>query len=145
MNMVKAAETKESQKDTLKIKYEPEVDILTIHLHSPEDKLSYSDEIESGIILNYSENNSLSSIEILDASQRYPTGHIIANSVDELIDLRRASELSGIAPVTLRTQAEKGRLWAIRLGGQWVTTAERLQQYLDSRSRKAGAKQKASN
>lgn len=122
-------------KGALKIDYEPEVDILTIYLQDPETPLSHSSEAEPGLILNYAENGSLSSIEIIDGSKRYPPGQLAAYSVDEFIDLRTASKLAAIAPVTLRTQAEKGRLWAIRLGGQWVTTRERLQQYLDSRAR----------
>lgn len=122
-------------KGALNIEYEPEVDVLIIYLQDRETHLSYSSEVEPGVILNYAEDNSLSSIEILDASKRYTPAQLAASSVDELIDLRMASKLAEIAPVTLRTQAEKGRLWAIRLGGQWVTTRERLQQYLDSRAR----------
>jgi uncharacterized protein YuzE len=123
----------------LKIEYEPEVDILTIYLQDPETALSRSDEVGHGIILNYAENGGLSSIEILDAGKRYPPGELAAACVDELIDLKTASKLAAIAPVTLRTQAGKGKLWALRLGGQWLTTRERLQQYIDSRSRKAKA------
>lgn len=133
--MVREARTQEMPKSALKIEYEPEVDILTIYLQDPEIPLSYSSEAEPGVILNHAEDRSLSSIEILDASKHYPPGQLAAHSVDELIDLRTASKLAAIAPVTLRTQAEKGRLWAIRLGGQWVTTRERLQQYLDSRAK----------
>ncbi|MFC1939767.1 DUF2283 domain-containing protein [Chloroflexota bacterium] len=133
--MVKEAGIQEMPKGALKIEYEPEVDILTIYLQDPETPLSYSSETEPGVILNYAEDDSLSSVEILDASKRYLPGQLAAYSVDELIDLRTASKVASIAPVTLRTQAEKGRLWAIRLGGQWVTTRERLQQYLDSRAR----------
>jgi uncharacterized protein YuzE len=135
--MVKEARVQEIPRGALKIEYEPEVDILTIYLQEPETPLDHSCEAEPGIILNYAENGKLSSIEILDASKRYPTGQLAAHSVDEFINLRTASELSTIAPVTLRTQAEKGKLWAIRLGGQWITTRDRLQQYIDSRSRKA--------
>lgn len=131
--MVREARIQEMPKGALKIEYEPEVDILTIYLQDPETPLSHSSEAEPGVILNYAEDSSLSSIEILDASKRYPPGQLAAHSVDELIDLRVASKLAVIAPVTLRTQAERGRLWAMRLGGQWVTTRERLQQYLDSR------------
>jgi uncharacterized protein YuzE len=131
--MVREARTQEMPKGALKIEYEPEVDVLTIHLQEPETPLRHSSEAEPGVILNYAEDGSVSSIEILDASKRYPPGQLAAHSVDEFIDLRTASKLAAIAPVTLRTQAEKGRLWAIRLGGQWVTTRERLQQYLDSR------------
>lgn len=138
--MVREARIREIPKGALKIEYEPEVDILNIYLQDPEIPLSYSSEAEPGVILNYAEDAGLSSMEILDASKRYPPAQLAAQSVDEFIDLRTASRLASIAPVTLRTQAEKGRLWAIRLGGQWVTTRERLQQYIDSRARKAKAK-----
>jgi hypothetical protein len=91
--------------------------------------------VKSGVVLNYAEDGSLASVEILDASQRYSPEQLAACSVDEFVDLGTASRLSGIAPVTLRTQAEKGRLSAMKLGGQWVTTREQLQHYLDSRAR----------
>ncbi len=131
--MVTAVKELKTQKSSLKIEYEPEVDILNIYLQDPDISLKYSKEAQPGIILNYSKDGSLSSVEILDASKRYSPGQLAAHSLDEFIDLKTASRLSGIAPVTLRAQAEKGRLWAIKLGGQWVTTKERLQQYLDSR------------
>ena len=137
--MVLEARLGNMPKGALKIEYEPEVDMLTIYLKDPETPLSYSNEAEAGVILNYAHDGSITSIEILNASNRYPPSQLAIHSVDEFIDLRTASKLATIAPVTLRTQAEKGRLWAIRLGGQWVTTRERLQQYIDSRMRKAKA------
>ena len=124
----------------MKIEYEPEVDILTIYLKNPETPLSHSNEAEANVILNYAQDGSIASIEVLDASKSYPPGQLAAHSVDEFVDLKTASKLTTIAPVTLRTQSAKGRLWAIRLGGQWVTTRERLQQYVDGRSRKPKAK-----
>ena len=134
--MVKQAKVQEMPKGTLKIEYDPEVDILTIYLQDPETPLSHSSEANPGVILNYAADGSLSSVEVLDTSKLYSPGLLTACSVDEFIDLRIASQLAGLAPVTLRTQAKKGRLWAIRLGGQWVTTRERLQHYLDSRLKK---------
>lgn len=136
---VKDKRMKEITDSALKIEYEPEVDVLTVYLREPETPLSYSNETEPGIILNYAEDGRLSSIEILDASRRYPARQLAAYSVDEFIDLKAASKLAHITPVTLRTQAEKGKLWAIRLGGRWVTTKERLQQYIDGHSRNIGA------
>jgi len=137
--MVREAKVQEMPKGALKIEYAPEVDIVTIYLKDPETPLSHSSETEPGVILNYAADGSLSSVEILDASKLYSPGQLAACSVDEFIDLKKASQLAGIAPVTLRTQAEKGRLWAIRLGGQWVTTRERLQHYLDSRAKNVKA------
>jgi uncharacterized protein YuzE len=110
--MVGEARIQEMPKGALKIEYEPEVDVLTIYLKEPETPLSHSSEAEPGVLLNYAQDGSLSSIEILDASKRYPPGQLAAQSVDEFIDLRTASRLATIAAVTLRTQAEKGRLWA---------------------------------
>ncbi|MDD3677953.1 MAG: DUF2283 domain-containing protein [Dehalococcoidales bacterium] len=132
--MAREANIPEVAKNALKMEYEPEVDILTVYIQSPETLLGHSAEVKSGVILNYAEDGSLSSVEVLDAARRYPAGQLAACSVDELIDLKTASRLAGIAPVTLRTQAQKGRLWAMRLSGQWATTRERLQQYIDSRS-----------
>ena len=132
--MAGEANIPEVAKNALKMEYEPEVDILTVYIQSPETLLGHSAEVKSGVILNYAEDGSLSSVEVLDAARRYPAGQLAACSVDELIDLKTASRLAGIAPVTLRTQAQKGRLWAMRLSGQWATTRERLQQYIDSRS-----------
>jgi len=137
--MAREAKISEMAKSDLKMQYEPEVDVLTIYLQDPETALSHSGEAESGVILNYAEDGSLSSVEVLDAARRYHASQLATCSVDEFIDLRTASQLAGIAPVTLRTQAEKGRLWAMRLAGHWVTTRERLQQYIDSRARNARA------
>ena len=137
--MVKEARIQEMPKGTLKIEYDPEVDIVTIYLQNPETPLSYSSEAHPGVILNHAADGNLCSVEVLDASKLYSPGQLVACSVDEFIDLKMASQQAGIAPVTLRTQAEKGRLWAIRLGGQWMTTRERLQHYLDSRVRNVKA------
>ena len=134
--MVREASIQDVPRGALRVEYDSEIDILTIYLQDPETPLSYSSEAEAGVILNYAEDGRLSSIEILGASKRYPPGQLAAHSIDEFIDLRMASKLAEIAQVTLRTQAEKGRLWAVRLGGRWVTTRERLQQYLDSRANK---------
>ncbi|MBI2836618.1 MAG: DUF2283 domain-containing protein [Chloroflexi bacterium] len=137
--MVKQAKMTETERNVLNMEYEPEVDILTIYLKDPETLLSHSNEAEPGVILNYAKDGGLASVEVLDASRRYPASQLAACSVDEFIDLKIASGISSIAPVTLRTQAERGRLWALRLAGQWLTTRERLQQYMDSRGRRGKA------
>lgn len=137
--MAREAKVPETAKCALKMEYEPEVDVLSIYFKDPATPLSHSAEAEPGVILNYAKDGSLSSVEVLEATLRYSASQLAACSVDEFIDLKTASGISGIAAVTLRTQADKGRLWAIRLAGQWVTTRERLQQYIDSRSRRANA------
>jgi uncharacterized protein YuzE len=92
--MVGEARIQEMPKGALKIEYEAEVDVLTIYLQEPETPLSHSSEAEPGVLLNHAQDGSLSSIEILDASKRYPPGQLAAHSVDEFIDLRTASRLA---------------------------------------------------
>ena len=84
--MAREAEIQEMPKGALKIEYEPEVDILTIYLQDTETLLGYSSEAQPGVILNYAEDASLSSIEILDASKRYPPRQLVAHSIDEFIE-----------------------------------------------------------
>ena len=89
--MAREANIPEVAKNALKMEYEPEVDILTVYIQSPETLLGHSAEVKSGVILNYAEDGSLSSVEVLDAARRYPAGQLAACSVDELIDLKTAS------------------------------------------------------
>jgi hypothetical protein len=53
--------------------------------------------------------------------------------IDEYITLRRASRLCGISSATLRVQANKGTLRAVRVGGGLLTTWRWLYEYLESR------------
>ncbi|MCX8127064.1 MAG: helix-turn-helix domain-containing protein, partial [Dehalococcoidia bacterium] len=53
--------------------------------------------------------------------------------VDEFIDLKAASAISGVSPATLRYQAATGRLRATRLGGRWVTKRQWLNEYQNLR------------
>ena len=67
--MVREAKIQEIPKGALKIEYDPEVDIVTIYLQTPETSLSHSNEATPGVILNYARDGSLSSVEVLDASK----------------------------------------------------------------------------
>jgi uncharacterized protein YuzE len=52
----------------MKIRYDPEVDILTILLS--EEPVEESDESKPGVILDYAANGDVVGIEILEASRR---------------------------------------------------------------------------
>jgi hypothetical protein len=54
---------------------------------------------------------------------------------DEAITLHRAAEIAGLAPVSLRDAARSGRLKAVRLGHNWLTTRRKLHHCLRARSR----------
>jgi hypothetical protein len=62
---------------------------------------------------------------------------------DETITLKRAAELGGLSPVTLKRAARDGRLEAKRPGHDWLTTRRKLHRYLRGRTAVAGRIQPA--
>lgn len=60
-----------------------------------------------------------------------------------LISLREAAELSGLSAGHLRLLVSTGKLWGVKLGRNWVTTAKAVQEYL-AQDRRPGPKPKGS-
>ncbi|MEA3375340.1 MAG: hypothetical protein U9R72_03980 [Chloroflexota bacterium] len=50
-------------------------------------------------------------------------------SVDELISLREAAQLSGLSASHLRLLVSRGDIWGQKIGRNWVTTAQAVQGY----------------
>jgi len=65
--------------------------------------------------------------------------HINQPTFDELISLQDASKFCGLSPDHLRRLAEKGEIWARKIGRNWVTTKASVQDYL-ARDVKPGPK-----
>ena len=62
-------------------------------------------------------------------------------NLNELISLSKAAELSGFTTRHLRLLATSGEIWAKKLGRNWFTTTQAVQEYL-ARDRKPGPKTK---
>lgn len=62
-------------------------------------------------------------------------------SLDELISLRKAAELSGLSASHLRLLVSRGDIWGIKLGRNWVTTAQAVKEYI-AQGRRPGRKPK---
>jgi len=62
-------------------------------------------------------------------------------SLNELISLSKAAEISGLTQPHLALLVRKGKLWGQKIGRNWVTTENAVQQYL-SQNRKPGPKPK---
>jgi hypothetical protein len=60
-------------------------------------------------------------------------------SLDELISLRKAAELSGLSASHLRLLVSRGDIWGQKIGRNWITTLEAVQNYL-ARDRRPGPK-----
>ena len=61
--------------------------------------------------------------------------------LDELISLRDAAELCGLSAGHLRLLVSRGEIWGAKLGRNWVTTAQAVEEYL-ARDRRPGPKTK---
>ena len=64
-------------------------------------------------------------------------------SLDELITLQEAAELSGLSASHLRLLVRRGDVWGVKMGHYWLTTAQAVQEYL-TRDRRPGPKAKKS-
>ena len=61
--------------------------------------------------------------------------------LDELITLKEAAEFSGLSYSHLRLLARTGTIWAKKLGHNWFTTDQAVNEYL-ARDRRPGPKPK---
>ena len=62
-------------------------------------------------------------------------------TLDELISLSEAADLSGLSPNHLRLLTSSGVIWGKKLGRNWVTTARAVEEYIKV-DRKPGPKPK---
>jgi hypothetical protein len=62
--------------------------------------------------------------------------------LNELITLSEAAEMSGFTTRHLRYLAENSELWAKKLGRNWFTTTQAVEEYL-ARERRPGPKSKS--
>lgn len=64
-------------------------------------------------------------------------------SLDKLISLREAAELGGLSAGHLRLLVSQGKLWGMKIGRNWVTTAKAVEEYM-AQDRRPGPKSKTS-
>ena len=62
-------------------------------------------------------------------------------SLDELITLQEAAEFSDLSTSHLRLLVRRGDIWGIKLGHNWLTTTQAIEEYL-ARDRRPGPKPK---
>ncbi|MCB0032667.1 MAG: helix-turn-helix domain-containing protein [Anaerolineales bacterium] len=66
-------------------------------------------------------------------------GNAYQPDLDELISLSKAAELSGLSAGHLRLLVRTGEMWGRKLGRNWFTTEQAVQEYL-ARGIKPGPK-----
>lgn len=51
-------------------------------------------------------------------------------SIIDLISLDEAAQFSGYSDAYVRRLVEKGKLWGIKIGRDWITTRKDMEQYM---------------
>ena len=62
-------------------------------------------------------------------------------SLDELISLKQASDISGLSMSQLRLLVSQGTIWGMKIGRNWVTTTKAVEAYMEL-DRRPGPKPK---
>jgi excisionase family DNA binding protein len=68
-----------------------------------------------------------------------PSDQQATPSSDDLISLAEAAEISGFTQPHLSLLARRGKLWAIKIGRNWLTTKAAIEEYL-AQDRRPGPK-----
>ena len=64
---------------------------------------------------------------------------VVQPSLDEIITLEEAAELSGLSSSHLRLLVRQKAIWGMKRGHNWFTTAQAVREYL-ARDRRPGPK-----
>lgn len=57
------------------------------------------------------------------------------DAAKKLVSLAEAAEISGLSQGHLRLLAKQEKIWAVKIGRNWVTTREAIQEYLATNPR----------
>lgn len=114
--------------------YDAGADVLGIWFPGPSNQ-AQTRELAPGIHVDLTPDGRITSIEILDASKRYPRSSLRA--LDRPVDwmtLAEAARESGLTADTLRRQVLQGRLAAQKRGRDWMVPRHELWNYLETRA-----------
>ena len=118
----------------IRVTYDVEADVLSVELGRPREALGAT-EVTPGHYVHLDSAGRLVAIEVLDASEHY--GPKVLDGLPtpaRWLTMSEASRKSGLAPTTLRTQIQAGRLRAVKRARDWVVAEHELWNYIDNRA-----------
>jgi uncharacterized protein YuzE len=121
------------ERETIRLTYDPEADSLLLTLCDPDQQAESWVEPADGVILDFDAGRNPISLEIQDASRRYPKSVLLRLSTEEPVPLALLAEEYGFAEAHLRRLAVQQRLAAIKIGRNWTATRAALEDYLEGR------------
>ena len=118
----------------MRFEYDPEVDILTVELGDMA-RLAKTDRLPNGVIVDYAEDGTILSLEIMSASKKYPLDKLQVHpaNYEEPISLAEAAKIADCTPDTIKKAILRGRMHGQKIGRNWTTTIAALTEYLNSR------------
>lgn len=125
----------------MRIQYDQEVDILTIDLVDDLSDSPGATELAPGLYADITADGRLLSLEILNASAKYPREVLLKHpaNYDEPISLAGAAVVAGCTVKALQLAIQRGRLAGKKIGRNWTTTDRALADYLNSRKHEGPA------
>ena len=123
----------------MRLTYDPEADSILWTIGVPDLQSESWAEPADGVLIDFDAEKNPISIEIQNASRRYPVEELRPISIDQPVSLAQLADEYNLAEAHLRKLAITGRLGATKIGRNWAATRPAVEDYLDSR--KYNAKQ----
>jgi len=117
----------------MKLTYDPEADSLLLTLSDADEQAESWAEPAEGVVMDLDGDKNPISLEIQDASRRYPKSVLLGINIQHPVSLAQLANEYGLTEAHLRKLAIAGRLGASKIGRNWTTTRTALEDYLDSR------------
>lgn len=117
----------------MRLTYDPEADSILLTIGDPDIQSESWAEPADGVIIDFDRDKNPVSVEIQNASRRYPGAALASINIEQPVSLARLASEYGLAEAHLRKLAITARLNARKIGRNWATTRAALEDYLDSR------------
>lgn len=118
----------------MRVEYDKAADAAYIRLtEAPASGRIKSRKAGAGIVLDFDSAKRLVGIEVLDASEQLPAELLADGGAPDAYTLGEAAAVSGLSPITLRSQIRNGRIEAEKRGRDWLIPRSELATYLESR------------
>ena len=117
----------------MRLTYDPQSDSLLLTLGDADEQAESWAEPADGVVMDFDAHKNPISLEIQDASRRYPKSALLALNIQSPVSPAQLADEYGLTEAHLRKLAITGRLAASKIGRNWAATRAALEDYLDSR------------
>jgi uncharacterized protein YuzE len=120
----------------MRITYDPEVDILMVHLDETKGRRAKGDDLPfGGAYADLATDGTILAIEIEKASEKYPLAILQATPapIYTPLTLDRAAAVSGMTVEALQKACLRGTLPASKVGNAWTVDLDDLNAYIVKR------------